>query len=258
MFLQGLPPHAWPPLLTGALICSGQQQGAGPPGAALAPNEPFGTVSVCPGQLCVCRCLIMNFHKWFLHCGVKSCLSDAQLTCDSVWCELLASAAPASVYCLIWWCLPVSRGFALVKSAVLTAQSQNNSVYLQNRYHITTAGQAIFFLTSVINLMKRDQLHELYIPCALSCASLKAADNQTTVNFDVALIRCRAVWEEAKASNYYFNCSWTVLQLSNYSLKKILLLLMLINGPLGGRPWWGHHLFLLVTCGRIVIRSCSV
>lgn len=85
--------------------------------------------------------------------------------------------------------------------------------------------------------MKRDHLHELYIPCALSCAFLKAANNQTTVNFDVALIRCRAVWEEAKASNYYFNCSWSVPQLSNYSLKKILLLLMLINGPLGGCPW---------------------
>lgn len=107
VFLQGLPPHAWPPSLAGALICSGHQPGAGPLGAALAPNKPLGMVSVCPRQLCVRRCLITDLHKWFSHCGVKSCHSDPQLTCDSVWCELLASAAPASVCCLVWWSLSV-------------------------------------------------------------------------------------------------------------------------------------------------------
>lgn len=89
-----------------------------------------------------------------------------------------------------------SRGFALVKDAGMTAQSQNNSVDLQNRYYM----QQQDMLFCLNNRAKSDE-------DPLSPQSLRPVHSrvplsrQMDANFDMALIRCRAVLEEPKGFN---------------------------------------------------------
>lgn len=94
-----------------------------------------------------------------------------------------------------------SRGFALVEDAGMTTQSQNNSVNLQKRYYIQQQDK-VFCLT---NMTKADE-DPLFPQTLCSVHSHVPLCRQTTtrqlnVNFDVALIRCRAVLEEAKDFN---------------------------------------------------------
>lgn len=77
-----------------------------------------------------------------------------------------------------------SHGFALVKDVGMTTQSQNNSVDLQNMYHIQQQDNKLFCFTNM-SLMKTHHLHKLCVLCTLMCLS---AGSQQPENWMLTLM----------------------------------------------------------------------